>query len=48
MLKWDPHKRVTAQKILQHPYFNNVELPEEIKNFYNNNGNVIINNNLNK
>ncbi|KAL4497944.1 hypothetical protein ABPG72_014801 [Tetrahymena utriculariae] len=30
MLKWDPQKRITASKILQHPYFSNVELPEEL------------------
>lgn len=30
MLKWDPSKRITATKILTHPYFANVELPEEI------------------
>ncbi|KAL4453687.1 hypothetical protein ABPG74_009583 [Tetrahymena malaccensis] len=30
MLKWDPQKRITAAKILQHPYFSNVELPEEL------------------
>ena len=31
MIKWDPQKRITAQKILTHPFFNGVELPEEIQ-----------------
>lgn len=31
MIKWDPQKRITVSKILAHPYFNNLELPEELK-----------------
>ncbi|EGR30417.1 protein kinase domain protein [Ichthyophthirius multifiliis] len=56
-IKWDPHKRITTAKILQHPYFNNVELPEEIKQYnnlnnnnnnYNNNCSTNIQNNMQK
>lgn len=39
MLVWDPNKRSTASKLLQHPFFTNNEIPTSLTDGFGNNSN---------